>query len=133
MAASQQTIDEPLAVNKAVVREFMDLAFAQRRPGDAAAQYLAAPAGSDATVLASPRAYAAAIVGWVDTMPRLSVEVLRILADGDLVAVQSRFVPAPGLRAMLVLDLFRVQDGRIVEHWDALERVHPPALRLPFG
>jgi predicted SnoaL-like aldol condensation-catalyzing enzyme len=63
-------------------------------------------------------------------MPRLGVEVVRLVSEGDFVAVQSNFRPAPGLPAMLVLDLFRLKDGRIVEHWDALQQVYEPPVHL---
>lgn len=32
-------------------------------------------------------------------------------------------VNAPGERGQAVVDLFRVQDGKIVEHWDVLQDV----------
>ncbi|KPI04015.1 hypothetical protein OK074_4794 [Actinobacteria bacterium OK074] len=44
-------------------------------------------------------------------------------AEGDLVAVHSHYVNAPGERGQSVVDLFRVQGGKIVEHWDVLQDV----------
>lgn len=47
-------------------------------------------------------------------------DVKRVLTDGDLVAlhgVYHGFGPDP----LVAFDIFRVQDGRIVEHWDALQ------------
>lgn len=55
--------------------------------------------------------------------PQLTVTPKRIIAEGDLVAVHSHYVNAPGERGTAVLDLFRVQNGRIVEHWDSLQEV----------
>lgn len=120
--------------NREVVREFYDLAFQQRRPNDAAARCVAASPTSftQPRSLASPQAYVAAVVGWIDTMPRLKVEVVRLVCEGEYVVVQSNLVPAPGLQAMLVMDLFRLRDGKIVEHWDALQQVREPSSRLPF-
>jgi predicted SnoaL-like aldol condensation-catalyzing enzyme len=51
------------------------------------------------------------------------VEPKRVIAEGDLVAVHSHYVDAPGERGRAVLDLFRVRDGKIVEHWDAAQDV----------
>ena len=45
------------------------------------------------------------------------------IAEGDLVAVHSHYVAIPGDRGRAVLDLFRVRDGKIVEHWDAVQDV----------
>ncbi len=46
-------------------------------------------------------------------------ETVRVIADGDLVAFQGRyegFGPTP----MVAFDVFRMKDGKIVEHWDNL-------------
>lgn len=46
-------------------------------------------------------------------------EVTRVIADGDLVAVHGiyhGFGPDP----LVAFDLFRVADGKLAEHWDAL-------------
>ncbi|MDQ1069734.1 nuclear transport factor 2 family protein [Streptomyces canus] len=55
--------------------------------------------------------------------PQLKVEPKRVIAEGDLVAVHSHYIPAPGERGQAVLDLFRVQGGKIVEHWDVIQDV----------
>ncbi|RNL62721.1 hypothetical protein EFK50_13300 [Nocardioides marmoriginsengisoli] len=55
--------------------------------------------------------------------PQLKVAPQQVIAEGDLVAVHSHYVDAPGERGRAVIDLFRVQDGRIVEHWDASQDV----------
>jgi predicted SnoaL-like aldol condensation-catalyzing enzyme len=118
--------------NKRTVREFYDLAFAQRRPNDAAARCIALPRLAFSPRLDSAQAHVASVVAWLDSMPRLSVDVLRVVADGDLVVVQSSFTPAPGERAMLVMDMFRLRGGRIVEHWDALQELQDPARQAPL-
>ena len=55
--------------------------------------------------------------------PELTVSRKRVVAEGDLVAVHSHYVNAPGERGLAVVDLFRVQGGKIVEHWDVLQDV----------
>lgn len=119
--------------NKGTVREFYDLAFVQRRPGDAAARCVALPRMTFTPRLASAQAHVASVAAWLDSMPRLSVEVVRIVADGDLVVVQSAFTPAPGERSMLVMDMFRLLGGRIVEHWDALQELPDPTRQTALG
>jgi len=55
--------------------------------------------------------------------PQLSVEPKRTIAQGDLVAIHSHYIPAPGDRGRSVVDLFRVRNGKVVEHWDAVQDV----------
>jgi len=55
--------------------------------------------------------------------PQATLTPKRVIAEGDLVAVHSHYVDTPGERGRAVLDLFRVRDGKIVEHWDAVQDV----------
>ncbi|WTN37246.1 nuclear transport factor 2 family protein [Streptomyces canus] len=65
----------------------------------------------------------AGLGAYLEQFPQLSVEPKRVIAEGDLVAVHSHYVDTPGERGRAVLDLFRVRDGKIVEHWDAVQDV----------
>ncbi|MBR8640444.1 nuclear transport factor 2 family protein [Streptomyces tuirus] len=65
----------------------------------------------------------AGLGAYFERFPQLSVTPKRVIAEGDLVAVHSHYVSAPGERGTAVVDLFRVRNGRIVEHWDALQDV----------
>lgn len=55
--------------------------------------------------------------------PQLRVEPKRVVAEGDLVAVHSHYIPVPGERGQAIVDLFRVRGGKIVEHWDVVQDV----------
>ncbi|MEM1322283.1 MAG: nuclear transport factor 2 family protein [Bacteroidota bacterium] len=41
-----------------------------------------------------------------------------LVAEEDMVAVHSRAKPSPAAPGMAVVAIFRVADGKIVEHWD---------------
>ncbi|MFD5827427.1 nuclear transport factor 2 family protein [Lentzea sp. NPDC060358] len=64
-----------------------------------------------------------ALRGLVSTLPEgFRYEPARVVADGDLVAlhgVYHGFGPQP----LVAFDLFRVRDGKLAEHWDALTPV----------
>lgn len=60
---------------------------------------------------------------YFEQFPQLSVTPKRIIAEGDLVAVHSHYVDTPGHRGRAVLELFRVRDAKIVEHWAAVQDV----------
>ncbi|MDE1146588.1 MAG: nuclear transport factor 2 family protein [Azospirillaceae bacterium] len=49
--------------------------------------------------------------------PQAKVEVVRSVAQGDLVMLHVHSIPTPGDRGDAVVDIFRVADGKIVEHW----------------
>ncbi|MGH8253974.1 MAG: nuclear transport factor 2 family protein [Steroidobacteraceae bacterium] len=59
--------------------------------------------------------------------PQLHQEVKRTVAQGDLVAVHSRYVPTNADRdrgsGQAAVDIFRVEHGKIVEHWDVLQDI----------
>ena len=55
--------------------------------------------------------------------PRTQVKVLRVAADGDLVflqTVQPKMAQSP---EMVIVDIFRVANGKIAEHWDTMQAV----------
>ncbi|MGW2385481.1 nuclear transport factor 2 family protein [Streptomyces lincolnensis] len=65
----------------------------------------------------------AGLGGYFKQFPQLTVSPKRIIAEGDLVAVHSHYVNAPGERGQAIVDLFRVRGGKIVEHWDVIQDV----------
>ena len=58
-------------------------------------------------------------------LPAATWEVVRTIAEDDLVFLHARFVPAPGAPAYAIADIFRLKEGLIVEHWDVV--AGPPA------
>lgn len=110
--------------NKRIVREFYDLAFNQRNPEGAAARYLGANYKQHNPTVGDGRdAFVQGIGGFLNEVPQLRVDFKRFIAEGDLVTVHSQFVPAPGTRGAAVMDIFRVENGKIVEHWDVTQEV----------
>ncbi|MDU0347566.1 nuclear transport factor 2 family protein [Actinomyces sp. MRS3W] len=57
-----------------------------------------------------------------DGSPENTFEVLRILLDGNLGMVHVR-AKHPGSPDGAVADIYRFEDGLIVEHWDVLQSV----------
>jgi len=58
-----------------------------------------------------------------DSPVRQSVEVVRLLAQGDLVLVHRHGTSPDAPQGYVAADLFRLQDGRIAEHWDVKQLV----------
>jgi predicted SnoaL-like aldol condensation-catalyzing enzyme len=53
-----------------------------------------------------------------EKMPDAHWEMKRVFADGDYVITHGHFVSKPGDRGMAVIDIFRLEYGKVVEHWD---------------
>jgi predicted SnoaL-like aldol condensation-catalyzing enzyme len=61
-----------------------------------------------------------AVKGFFGQVGPVDVEVHRVVADGDLVAVHSHYKTWN----MAGVDIFRVgSDGKVVEHWDVLQQI----------
>jgi len=110
--------------NKAMVREFYDLAMNRKRPEEAAARFLGPvyrqhnPGAGD-----GPGPFIAFMKQFAALFPDLKIEFVRFIAEGDLVAVHGHIVRKPGDRGIAVVDIFRIADGKIVEHWDVLQDI----------
>lgn len=57
--------------------------------------------------------------------PVKSLEVQRVLVDGDLVAAHSKLQLKPGVPELAVVHIFRFDGDRIVELWDIAQQVPP--------
>jgi predicted SnoaL-like aldol condensation-catalyzing enzyme len=63
----------------------------------------------------------AVLKGFVSNFgPDFKYEPGMVVADGDLVMVHGRY-SGIGPKAMIGVDIFRLANGKIVEHWDVLQ------------
>lgn len=61
--------------------------------------------------------------GFFRDNPQSRAKVIRSAADGDLVWLQVHSTNGSHDRGQAVLDIFRVKNGKIVEHWDIIQDV----------
>ena len=57
------------------------------------------------------------------TWPKQQVKFERVIAEGDLVMLQTAQPASPGSPATVIVDTFRVENGKLVEHWDVMQQV----------
>lgn len=115
------------ATPKEVVSAFADLAFVQGKAATAARQYISA----DKYIQHNPQApdgREAFIHGFAAFVEKSGYRcvVKRVLADADVVAVHSHCKQRPAdarERGAAVVDIFRVENELIVEHWDVEQAV----------
>ena len=53
--------------------------------------------------------------------PDFKIEALRIVVEGELAVVHLRVSSPTAPRGAAVIDMFRLENGLIVEHWDVLQ------------
>jgi predicted SnoaL-like aldol condensation-catalyzing enzyme len=56
----------------------------------------------------------------IASLPQPRWEVLRTIAEADLVFLHARFTPAAGAPSYAVADVFRLENCKIAEHWDVV-------------
>ncbi|HEY8589102.1 MAG TPA: nuclear transport factor 2 family protein [Naasia sp.] len=109
---------------KSVVLDFFELAFVGRQPDQARDRYL-----GDSYVQHNPMApdgpeiFPTLIGGLFAQAPEASFHLKRAIAEDDLVVLHYNLKMFPDDRGQAVVDIFRVEDGRIVEHWDVMQPV----------
>lgn len=119
---------ERLSVRE-VAERFIELFHRQDRVGDAFRTWVHpdyiqhnpnAPTGRDATL--------AFLEAAVARNPELTHDVKRVIyGDGDLVAVHYNFRRTRDSLGHAVVDILRIKDGWVVEHWDVMQEVPDPA------
>jgi predicted SnoaL-like aldol condensation-catalyzing enzyme len=65
----------------------------------------------------------AGLGAYFEAFPEVTFSRKRVIAEGDLVVVHSHALTAPGERGTAFMDLFRVRNGKVVEHWDVIQDV----------
>jgi predicted SnoaL-like aldol condensation-catalyzing enzyme len=58
-----------------------------------------------------------------ETQPEYHSEIVRSFADGDYVILHVHNTPAPGAPGKAIVDIFRLEDGKVVEHWDVIQAI----------
>jgi predicted SnoaL-like aldol condensation-catalyzing enzyme len=70
-------------------------------------------------------------VGTIDASSTVYEQVHLVIGCGDFVAAMSK-INLAGVDTA-VIDLFRVADGRVVEHWDVQKTITPEATWVNSG
>jgi len=55
--------------------------------------------------------------------PNARSEIKRAFTDGDFVILHVHSIREPGTPGNAIMDIFRLQNGKIVEHWDVVQPI----------
>jgi predicted SnoaL-like aldol condensation-catalyzing enzyme len=58
-----------------------------------------------------------------EKFPNTKSEIKRALADGEMVILHVHSIREPGERGVAIVDIFRLDNGKIVEHWDVIQPI----------
>jgi predicted SnoaL-like aldol condensation-catalyzing enzyme len=58
-----------------------------------------------------------------EKFPDYHSEIKRVFADGDYVILHVHNVPTPGARGYAIVDIFKLENGKVVEHWDVRQEI----------
>ena len=117
-------MNDQLEANKKIIREWNDLAINQCKPEEAVAKYLGPnyrQHNSGSGDGSGP--FIAIVKRLAQIFPELRMEPKRIIAEGDYVVLHSHLILKPGDRGSAVVDIFRLENSKIVEHWDVVQEV----------
>ena len=119
LAADAKQMEE----NKKIVAALYDAALNQK-DFEAAAKYLGPrytqhnPNAGD-----GPDGLKAYLAFLKEKFPASHSEIKHIFADGDYVIVHDHAVREPGTRGLAIVNIYKLEDGKVVEHWDVIQPV----------
>ena len=121
--------------NKRVAVAFWNRIFVGRDPAAAVSEYVGETYTQHNPDTANgPDAFVKSMTETLKQAPGMRAEVKRVIAEGDLVVIHNHITVGPNDRGLAGFDLFRLRDGKIVEHWDARQPVpeHPANANTMF-
>jgi len=123
VATPEHSVAAQLTRNKQLV-----LAFYQKIIGEkdyeGARQYMGAEYRQHAPYATDGHA---GIAEWVrqfkEGFPQHRYEVKKVIAEGDLVVLHLHGMHGPNPHGESVVDIFRIENGKVVEHWDVIQPI----------
>jgi len=109
--------------NKKKVVEFYEHAI-NRKDFDAASKYLGSRYIQHNPVAPDGAEGLKGFIGFLKSkFPDSKSEIKRVFAEGDYVILHVHAVREPGTRGRAIVDIFRLENGKIVEHWDVAQDI----------
>jgi predicted SnoaL-like aldol condensation-catalyzing enzyme len=112
-----------LEQKKATVLACYEAALNQR-DADAALQFVGSQYRQHNPLVADEYGGLREYLTWIqENFPKSHSKILRVFVDGDYVLLHVHRVRSPGTRGDAIVDIFRLENEKIVEHWDVIQPV----------
>ena len=110
--------------NKKTVTSFYNLSFVDHKPSEAADLYIGKKyIQHNPYVPDGKKAFTDYFVPFFKQHPDAKSEIKHAAAEGDLVFLHVFDKKDKSDRGKAVVDIFRVENGKIVEHWDVMQEI----------
>ncbi len=123
-AFAKESAGNKVEENKKIVRDFYEMAFNQHKPTLAAKKYI-----GDKYIQHNPHvpngaaAFYTYFEDYFKKNPESRAIIHRVIGDGDLVALHIHSKENEKDLGRAIVDIFRLENGRIVEHFDVIQNV----------
>ena len=112
-----------LEANKKAVVEFYEKGLNQK-DFEAASKYIGSRyTQHNPTAPDGPEGFKAFLGFLREKFPDSHSEIKRAFAEGDFVILHVHSVREKGTRGRAIVDIFRLENGKIVEHWDVVQEI----------
>ena len=107
--------------NRALMTDFVTILYEQRQPRIAFEKYVDEGYVQHNPIIADGRENALKWLEPVFSKPDAEIQVRRVLVDGDFATVQIIGRMSPEDPGSAVINIFRIENGLIMEHWDVTQ------------
>lgn len=121
-AKAQRSYSPEEERNKRIVLDFYEQAL-NRKDFDAASPYLGRYIQHNPNAADGPEGLKGFLEFLKKTYPESHSTITNVMVDGDYVILRVHAVRVPGTRGDAIVDIFRVKDGKIEEHWDSVQPI----------
>lgn len=112
---------DPTARNRKVIQDFARIFYQDKDVKRAFESHVVPGYIQHNPGIADGRDAAVAALTPMFSAPGARFEIKRIVVDGDLAVIHLFGQGDPATRGAAVADIYRLKDGKIVEHWDILQ------------
>ncbi len=109
--------------NRKLVIEFYDTVFNKHEVERGAAVIIDSYKQHNPMVPDGKKPFVDYFTGHFKENPQSKARIVRSATDGDLVYLHIHSTEKDGDRGRAIVDIFRVTDGKITEHWDVIQPV----------